>query len=132
MTKIDTLCVIDDDEIYTYSVKRLVTATGLAHKAIFFENGQTAIDFFNENKNNVDNLPELILLDLNMPVLDGWQFMEQFVKLIPELKRPIIVYILSSSIDEDDYMRAKAIEEISGFIIKPINTEIFRQIILDL
>lgn len=132
MNSIPTLCVIDDDEIYAFTVKRLVKITGMAQKIVFFENGQTAIDFFKANADAPDELPELVLLDLNMPILDGWQFMDQYMELQLSLSKQPAIYIISSSIDEADHVRAKAIPAVKDFIIKPINAETFKQIILNL
>lgn len=126
MKKIDIACVIDDDQVYTFTIKRMIRNSGIADKTLFFHNGKVAIDFFMENAHDVDQLPDLILLDINMPVLDGWQFMDQFVKLMPAIKKKITIYIVSSSIDEDDYSRARAIEQISGFMIKPITPEFLK------
>lgn len=132
MNKIQTLCVVDDDEIYTFTVKRLVKTTGMAASTLFFENGQYAIDFFKQNTANPAALPELILLDLNMPVLDGWQFIDQFIPLTHLIDKKITIYIVSSSIDEADYKRAKSIKEVKDFIVKPINADTFKQIVMGL
>lgn len=120
MKKINIACVIDDDEIYTFAVKRIIAHAEFAEKTLFFHNGKKALDFFVEYLNQTELLPDVILLDINMPVLDGWQFMDEFVKLIPHIDKKITVYIVSSSIAEDDYNKAKSIEEVSDFIVKPI------------
>lgn len=118
--KIDIACVIDDDQIYTFTVKRIIDNSQIANKTLFFPNGQLALDFFNEYLHQTQHLPDLILLDINMPVLDGWQFMDAFVKLIPHIDKKITVYIVSSSIDEADFQKAKTYEQVSDFIVKPI------------
>jgi CheY-like chemotaxis protein len=56
-----------------------------------------------------------------MPVLDGWQFMDEFVKIHPLIKKKVTIYIVSSSIDEADFAKARSYEHISDFIVKPIN-----------
>jgi CheY-like chemotaxis protein len=76
MNKIDTLCVIDDDDIYTSTIKKIKIAD-VTKNTIFFDNGKVALDYFNERKHDAALLPKLILLDLNMPVLDGWQFLAE-------------------------------------------------------
>ncbi|WDF54839.1 response regulator [Mucilaginibacter sp. KACC 22063] len=129
MIKVNKLCVIDDDEIYTFTVKRLIKQTGAAEETLFFENGQMAIDHFVNYQHQPDMLPEVILLDLNMPVLDGWQFLDQFTQLVPAFDKSITVYIVSSSIDEADYIRAKAIREVSDFIVKPVNADTLRNLV---
>jgi CheY-like chemotaxis protein len=121
MKKFDIACVIDDDEIYTFTVKRIINNSEIAHKTLFFPNGKLALDFFTEYVNQTDSLPDLILLDINMPVLDGWQFMDEFVKIHPLIKKKVTIYIVSSSIDEADFAKARSYEHISDFIVKPIN-----------
>lgn len=123
MNKINIACVIDDDEIYTFAVKRIIAHAKFAEKTLFFHNGKVALDFFIEYLNQADMLPDVILLDINMPVLDGWQFMDEFVKLKPHIDKKVIVYIVSSSIAEDDLNKARSIEAVSDFIVKPITVE---------
>nr|WP_294944004.1 response regulator [uncultured Mucilaginibacter sp.] len=123
MNKIKIACVVDDDEIYTFTVKRIIARSEIAEKTIFFHNGKAALDFFVANAQNKLELPDLILLDINMPVLDGWQFLEQYVKLVPRFDKKITLFIVSSSIDEEDYARARAIEAVSDFIVKPLTVE---------
>jgi CheY-like chemotaxis protein len=129
MKKINTLCVIDDDDIYTFTIKRIIAKAEVAEKTIFFHNGRVAIDFFHDGLEAIASLPDLILLDLNMPVLDGWQFLDEFIKLVPRIGKKILIYIVSSSIDEDDFKRAKKMELVSDFIVKPLNAIDLRSIV---
>jgi CheY-like chemotaxis protein len=129
MKKIDIACVIDDDEMYTFTVKRIIDNSQLAAKTLFFPNGKLAIDFFREYMHQTDSLPDLILLDINMPILNGWEFMDQFVTLKPMIPKKITVYIVSSSIDERDIRRARSYEQVSDFIVKPITTAMFKEMI---
>jgi CheY-like chemotaxis protein len=129
MKKIDIACVIDDDDIYTFTVKRIIDNSQLANKTLFFPNGKLALDFFKEYLHQKDSLPDLILLDINMPILDGWQFMDEFITLSPLIPKRIVVYIVSSSIDDADIRKAKSYEQVSDFIVKPITTEMFRKMI---
>ncbi|MBD1366939.1 response regulator [Mucilaginibacter sp. ZT4R22] len=123
MNKVKIACVVDDDEIYTFTVTRIIARSEIAEKTIFFHNGKAALDFFVANANNNEELPDLILLDINMPVLDGWQFLDQYVKMAPKLGKKITLFIVSSSIDEEDYARARAIALVSDFIVKPLTVE---------
>ncbi len=132
MKKIDIACVIDDDDIYTFTVKRIIDNSQLAGKTLFFANGQLALDFFNEYLHQTTHLPDLILLDINMPVLNGWQFMEEFIKLSPRIGKRITVYIVSSSVDQADFNKAKGFDQISDFIVKPITTAMFRKMVENL
>ncbi len=132
MKKIDIACVIDDDDIYSFTVKRIIDNSQLAEKTLFFTNGQLALDFFNQYLHQIADLPDLILLDINMPVLDGWQFMDEFIKLSPLIDKRITVYMVSSSIDRADANRAKGYEQISDFIVKPISSAMFRKMVEDI
>jgi CheY-like chemotaxis protein len=132
MNKIDIACVIDDDVIYTHTVKRIIDSSQIANKTLFFPNGQLGIDFFKEYLHQTESLPDLILLDINMPILDGWQFMDEFVKLSPLINKKITVYIVSSSIDEDDHKKALSYQQVSDFIVKPITVALLKKMVEDL
>lgn len=123
MNKFNIACVIDDDEIYTFTIKRIISIAKFAEKTLFFHNGRVALDFFVEYMRVTESLPDVILLDINMPVLDGWQFMDEFIKMIPHFGKKINVYIVSSSIDDADHQRAKDMEAISDFMVKPVTIE---------
>ncbi len=123
MEKIDVTCVIDDDAVYNYTVKRAFDTARFTKKLLMFPNGQMALDYFTSHINDLSSLPDLVLLDVNMPVLDGWQFLERFTMLKPNIGKKITIYIISSSIMEEDLARAKAISEVTDYIIKPITPE---------
>jgi len=120
MNQVKTLTLIDDDDIFVFLTKKVVEQTNLVDLIKVFGNGLDALNFLKENKDNVDVLPEIILLDLSMPIMDGWQFLEEFTKLNPYIGKKITIYICSSSISHDDITRAKSINEVSDYIIKPI------------
>ncbi len=122
MKTIDTICVIDDDLIYHYTIRKEIEFTKVAERAIFFANGETAIQFFNQivYDNTPATIPDIILLDLNMPVMDGWEFISHFAQLKPLLGKKVVIYIVSSSVDSRDYKRAKEISQVSDYIVKPI------------
>ncbi len=128
MKKINTLCVIDDDAIYTFTIKRIIAKAEVAENTMFFHNGKVALDFFVENVSLTDSLPDLILLDINMPVLDGWQFMDQFINILPQIQKQIAIYIVSSSNDPEDINKARAIAEITDFVVKPITVQTLQDI----
>ena len=114
------LAIVDDDEIFVYLTKKTIFKTERVERVEVFSNGEDALEFLRDNKDNMGSLPEIILLDLSMPVMDGWQFLEEFATIDTTIKEKITVYICSSSISPDDFARAKSINEVSGYIIKPI------------
>lgn len=123
MNPIRTLTLIDDDDIFVFLTKKAIEQTKLVDLIKVFENGLDALNFLKENKHNVNALPEIILLDLSMPIMNGWQFLEEYTKLHPTIGKNITIYICSSSISHDDITRAKAINEVSDYIIKPITKD---------
>ncbi|WP_415370922.1 response regulator [Patiriisocius sp. Uisw_047] len=128
MNKVKTLGIVDDDKIYTFLVKKTIEQTDLVETIKVFENGLDAIDFLKNNAANRDTLPEIILLDLSMPVMDGWEFLEEYILLSPKLDRKITIYIVSSSISPFDIAKAKSISFVTDFIIKPVSKEKFIEI----
>lgn len=115
------ICVIDDDDIYRYTISKNLKALNLTSDMLVFSDREQAINFMTDNVGNPNQLPDIILLDINMPVMDGFQFMEEYVKLEPLIAKEIAVYMISSSVNPQDIQRAKAVPEIADYLVKPIN-----------
>jgi CheY-like chemotaxis protein len=132
MNKVKTIAIVDDDKIYTFLIKKTIEQTNLVDTIKVFDSGLDAIDFLKKNAANLDTLPEIILLDISMPVMDGWEFLEEYILLSPKLGRKITIYIISSSISPYDIEKAKSISLVTDFLIKPVSkekvTEIFKQL----
>lgn len=124
----DTVMLVDDDEMSIYLEKKIIEQTGLVNTIKTFDNGLEAINFLKDNLNNPEVLPKIILLDICMPIMDGWAFLEEFKDLKHHLEEKIVIYILSSSISSDDIKKVQKINEVSNFIIKPITKEVFEKI----
>jgi CheY-like chemotaxis protein len=86
-----------------------------------FFNAQSALEELKKNSDDNDKMPDGILLDLNMPVMDGWQFLDEFVLLA--IKKEISIFIVTSSIDPIDIERAKKHHFLKDYIMKPITAE---------
>lgn len=113
-------CIIDDDEIYLFSVKKVIEVNKLSSKVLEFKNGQEALNFFTQHYTNHDMLPDVIFLDINMPIMNGWEFIEEFKKLQPSLSKEIMLYIVSSSVDKTDVDKARSLPAVYDYITKPI------------
>lgn len=123
------ICLIDDDKIYQFTAKKILESTGLSQDILPFYNGEEAMDFIAANIRSANLLPDIIFLDINMPVMDGWQFLESFKKIYTQLPKPITIYMVSSSVDDYDIRKSKEYAEVIDYVIKPINRERFEQLI---
>ncbi len=124
------LLVIDDDDINIFIIKKIVEKTDYDVKMLSKNNGQQAIDYIKELLENHAELPHLMLIDINMPVLNGWEFIEAFESL--NIQTPIDMYMLSSSVYENDIEKAKTYKTIKGFISKPLSIEKLKELINDI
>ncbi|WP_285059974.1 response regulator [Pedobacter ginsengisoli] len=115
------MLVIDDDEINVFIIKKIVEKTGYAVNMVSKNNGQLALDYLTALVGNKEPFPQLILVDINMPLLNGWEFLEAYEKLnMPEQTH---MYMVSSSVYENDIEKAKSYKTINGFISKPLSIE---------
>ena len=130
MKKVNSLYVIDDDKIYHFLLKSLLKQNGIDTKSTFFCNGQDAIDYIIKN-DTIENLPDLILLDVNMPIMNGWQFLEEFIKINQNLPKQPAIYMISSSNNEVDIERAKDFNgTVKDYFLKPICKEDIEKIFI--
>lgn len=118
--------IIDDDAIYTFTIKRLLEKNQLAKKIDVFNNGRDALERLHTIHEDESKYPDIILLDINMPVLDGWQFMDEFVHILN--KSEIKLYMVSSSIDPRDMEKSKLYNDIDDFIVKPVTVQSLKSI----
>ncbi|WP_162127770.1 response regulator [Flavobacterium phycosphaerae] len=132
MRNIEILALVDDDDTFIFVTKKIIEKTNHVKEVKVFNNGLDALDFLKENLKHSSRLPEVIFLDLSMPIMDGWQFLNEFVKMETEYTKKITIYVCSSSISPHDISRAKSISAVSDFIIKPITKDKFSEIILQL
>ncbi len=123
-------CIIDDDEVYINLIKKVIDIRKLSENLLIFKNGQEALNYFTaiiENMSQI-NFPEIILLDLNMPVMDGWDFLKKFTEITPPENIRTTLYIVSSSIDPFEIEKAKSFTAVTDYLIKPVNLDEFEAI----
>lgn len=127
--KVDIACIIDDDPIFVFGTKKIMEVADFTKSIMVFQNGQEAIQNLKPIIEKGENVPEVILLDLNMPIMDGWQFLDEFIK-IPSQKE-IVIFIVTSSVDPADVQRAKKYDKVSNYLVKPIRAEQLKEILTD-
>jgi CheY-like chemotaxis protein len=127
-----SVLLVDDDSIYQFTAKKTIEATGLASNIWVCSNGEEAIRLLKKNKDNGE-MPDVIFLDVNMPVMNGWEFLDQYHTLSKENDMiNIPVFIVSSSVDEADIVQSKNYTEVLDFITKPVLKEKFQEILTTL
>ncbi|MDI1322985.1 MAG: response regulator [Algoriphagus sp.] len=118
MIQFDAIFLVDDDPINNLINKRLLGKVGISDKIIEFLEGEEALT-------QIEILPSdhqvLIFLDINMPVLNGWEFLEKYLETFPNRQDKIV--ILSSSIDFQDRQKAREYQLVSGFLEKPLTLD---------
>ena len=123
------IAIIDDDELDRYIFKKIVLLTCPSYQFIDFSNGQEALNYIKKHANNPLALPDILLLDIRMPFLNGWQYLEQYGKLKPGLAKATRHYVCSSSIERFD-MEFKN-SNLFGYFVKPIAPEDVLKIVND-
>jgi CheY-like chemotaxis protein len=112
--------IIDDDPIYHIIVHKLIEKSELFSEITSFKNGREALEMIHNVMEIIEGIPDIILLDINMPIMDGWEFMDEMNNVLQKLKKNIIVYIVSSSIAIEDKNKSKSYSNILGYLSKPI------------
>lgn len=130
MSDLKTIVIIDDDKISTFLTKRIVDTYSMVEKSTTFHQSEKALFFMTEALLEQTNLPDLILLDINMPILDGWDFIHSLQNATNY--KPIPIVILSSSIYKEDQDKSKSFFEIKGFLIKPLTLSKFDEIMTEI
>ena len=120
MKNIALVSIIDDDKFFQFNTRLIIEETGRVNQVIQFKDGEEAINYFLENKNEEAKIPDLVFLDLNMPYLDGWQFLDEFTANTFN-KEVITIYICSSSNRQIDHDRFAKYSTLKGYLLKPIS-----------
>ena len=114
-------CIIDDDPAFTFLTKEIMEMTDFCTDLLVYKNGQEAISGLTEIIKSGEILPDLILLDLNMPIMNGWEFLDEFADTLNE--RDITIFIVTSSVNPTDYEKANNYQNVTDYIAKPVTEE---------
>jgi CheY-like chemotaxis protein len=123
--KLNCIMLIDDDELTNFIHRLVIEKSGYARHIQIAESGRDALDYLSKSETGNDPdlypSPDLIFLDINMPAMNGWEFLEEYKKMC--VRNRIILVMLSTSLFAEDKARAEEMPEISGFENKPLNAE---------
>jgi CheY-like chemotaxis protein len=118
---ISTICIVDDDRVYQVTTKKMLERIAVTNNILVFSDGIEAFQYISEMVSDKDALPDVIFLDINMPFMNAWEFLEAYTHIQPQLAKPITIYVISSSISDTDIERAKKIEHVKDYYVKPIS-----------
>lgn len=113
--------LLDEDDIDNIINQKIIESNNFAQRVLVFQTGEKALEYLDSNAGNPDNLPELIFLDINMPIMDGFQFLAEFEKLDDRVKDFCKIIMLSSSISPRDIDRAASNRYVKKYLNKPLN-----------
>ncbi|RKN83661.1 response regulator [Ulvibacterium marinum] len=131
LKKIQSTCIIDDDPIFIYGTRRIMKEVDFCDNILVFNNGQDAIEGLKELIDKGEDLPEVLFLDLNMPIMNGWEFLEDFVKIPNPDGKKVIIYIISSSVDPRDLERIRNYKMVNNYILKPLSPQDLENVLQD-
>jgi CheY-like chemotaxis protein len=123
MFPFQTILLIDDDSISNFITEKLILRENFAQEVVSFLSGEAALSYLKKQQQQHLPPPDIIFLDLNMPEMDGWEFISEFKKLPREFTENSRVFMLSSAVDAKDIVQARNMEEIEDFISKPLTKE---------
>ena len=121
MKKVDLAYIIDDDEIIIYLTNKLIMKSDFCNTIETFTGAKDALSRLEMAAKTGENIPDVILFDLNMPEMNGWEFIEAFKKI--NFEKEIPTFIFTSSIDPNDKQRSFQYSEIKDFITKPLTVQ---------
>jgi CheY-like chemotaxis protein len=131
MSSLKSICIIDDDKIYTYGVSKIIKNYLPENSVMSFENGKKALSAIKEMEQNNDELPDLILLDIDMPEMNGWDFLNEFQAIRDKVNKEIQVFVISSRIDQknQEIYRVEWDQKVDDFIQKPVQVETLKNLL---
>lgn len=125
MEKINSIYIVDDDPITVFGIRKILDKIVECENIEAFANGKLALESIIKSPAEDGGVPEIIFLDINMPIMDGWQFLQEFIKL--PISEKVRINIITSSIDSADretweFYKTKT-HHLVTFVNKPIRSE---------
>jgi len=127
--KLTCVMLVDDDKNDNFIHEREIKKASAITDVITKNSGKNALDYLKSKKEDKDLLPDLIFLDINMPCMNGWEFLDEFSLLDKELQDEVIIVMLTSSNHEIDLEKFKEWSIVSDYLIKPLTKDKFEDIV---
>lgn len=121
--------MIDDNPLDHLILDKMLQKYGYKLEMLHYFDVRSVLKLLLENKGNPEVLPDLILIDLNMPKVNGWKFLDRYKKVESQLAKHVDIYILTSSIDMSDLNKSKNYSCVKSYLIKPITKNVLDEIL---
>jgi CheY-like chemotaxis protein len=122
--KLNCILLVDDDEPTNFLNKMILEDVNCAKNIQVADSGQSALSYLETATHDNDaSSPDLIFLDINMPAMNGWEFLERYTNLEKQHKANVVIVMLTTSLNPDDRAKASKIPDVSGFETKPLTLE---------
>jgi CheY-like chemotaxis protein len=129
--KLNLIMLVDDDLTTNLYNEIIIQDLNITDEIEVFQNGKLALDYLTTlNEEGKYPQPEILFLDINMPIMNGWEFLEQHDKLQQNQKAIIILAMLTSSVNPEDKVRALKFNSVKEFINKPLIEENLEELII--
>lgn len=128
-TKLKNILLIDDSESDNFYHARKITKMGITDNIHTSFSGKEALDYLRSELDGIHPQPTLIFLDINMPGMNGWEFLEEYEKLEVAQQGEVVLTMLSNSIDARDQQKAQEYKTVRGFYSKPLSEEYLTSIL---
>lgn len=129
-TKLNCIMLIDDNPDDNFFHEREIKKCDSKIVVIKKSSAVAALEYLKANKDEAFKLPDLILLDINMDGMNGWEFLKEYNLLAKELQSKVVIIMLTTSESSDDIQKAKSEDYVSDFITKPMTKDIINDIIV--
>lgn len=129
MATVQKAFLVDDDEINNFICVNIIQKMGFADEVTAFESGSDALSKLEElAKEHPEQLPQVLFLDINMPIMNGWDFLEEYTKIKKEHSFSMSLFMLSSSIYQADVDKSKEYDDVTDFVTKPLREDSLNEI----
>lgn len=121
--KLDKIMLVDDSESDNFIHKKKILKADVTHNVVIQYSGEEALEYLCTKVYGKYPKPELVFLDINMPGMNGWEFLEAYDQIAEEMKANVIITMLTTSINEEDEQKAEEIDEIKAYENKPLTQD---------
>lgn len=130
MNTIDKVYLIDDDEINNFICTNILRKIDFCKEVLAFESGTEALDALKRvvDQGDMSQVPDAIFLDINMPIMNGWDFLSEYKGFKDKITKKVTLFMLSSSIYQADVEKSRQFGEVADFVTKPLNADLLNDI----